>query len=70
MPIGESWRSGRSNQRTRDVDPHTGDTLLDLASANGQDLIEAYAAAATAQPKWAADRRRGVRLSKRASDTI
>lgn len=54
MPIGDSWRRGRSNQRIRDLDPYTGDTLLELASANAQDLDEAYAAAATAQPKWAA----------------
>jgi aldehyde dehydrogenase (NAD+) len=54
MPIGDSWRRGRSDQRTRDLDPYTGEALLELASANAEDLEEAYSAAATAQPKWAA----------------
>jgi aldehyde dehydrogenase (NAD+) len=52
--IGPSWRPGRSDRRIRDTNPYTGDTLLELTSANAQDLDEAYAAAAAAQPKWAA----------------
>jgi aldehyde dehydrogenase (NAD+) len=51
--IGGSWRPGRSAHRIRDLDPYTGETLLELASASAQDLDEAYAAAAAAQPKWA-----------------
>lgn len=51
--IGPSWRPGRSDRRIRDTNPYTGDTLLELISANAQDLEEAYAAAAAAQPKWA-----------------
>jgi aldehyde dehydrogenase (NAD+) len=54
MLIGDSWRHGRSNRRVRDIDPYKGDTLLELAAANEQDLNEAYAAAAAAQPRWAA----------------
>jgi aldehyde dehydrogenase (NAD+) len=54
MLIGDSWRPGRSDRRIRDVDPYTGATLLELNSANAQDLDEAYAAAAAAQPQWAA----------------
>lgn len=54
MLIGTSWRSGSAEQRVRDLDPYTGDTLLELASANAQDLEDACAAAAAAQPKWAA----------------
>jgi aldehyde dehydrogenase (NAD+) len=53
MLIGDSWRIGRSQKRIRDLDPFKGDTLLELASANEQDLEEAYAAAAAAQPNWA-----------------
>jgi aldehyde dehydrogenase (NAD+) len=52
--IGGSWRQGRSNKRIRDLDPYSGDTLLELASASEQDLNEAYAAASAAQTKWAA----------------
>ena len=54
MPIGDSWRRGGSEQRIRDLDPYTGDTLLELPSANAEDVHEAYTAAAAAQPKWAA----------------
>jgi aldehyde dehydrogenase (NAD+) len=53
MLIGGSWRRGRSEKRVRDLDPYKGDTLLELAAANAQDLDEAYTAAAAAQPKWA-----------------
>lgn len=34
MLIGDTWRRGRSGQRVRDIDPYTGDTLLELAGAN------------------------------------
>lgn len=54
MPVGDSWRTGRSDRRIRDLDPYTGQTLLEIASANFQDLDDAYAAAAGAQPAWAA----------------
>lgn len=52
--VGGEWRQGRSDHSVNDLDPYTGDTLLSLAGASLADVDDAYAAAARAQPEWAA----------------
>ena len=52
--IGGAWRAGRSSRTVRDTDPYSGDTLLEMAAADGHDLQEAYQGAKEAQPHWAA----------------
>ncbi len=54
MPIAGRWRPGRAEGKPRrDTDPWTGDVLTEIAQADADDLDEAYAAAAAAQPEWA-----------------
>jgi aldehyde dehydrogenase (NAD+) len=52
--IGGVWREGRSGRRGRDLNPWTGETLLELALANEADLDEAYRTAERTQRSWAA----------------
>lgn len=52
--IAGSWRHGRSPHLTKDLNPWSGETLLEVPSASQDDLNEAYAAAAQAQPEWSA----------------
>src|SRR3954453_5735953 len=47
------WRLGRSRKAIKDSDPFTGDTLVEIPSADQSDLDEAYRAAANAQRAWA-----------------
>ncbi len=54
MLIGGLWRPGRSDQRARDVDPFTGETLLEIQLASAADLNDAYESAKRAQVAWAA----------------
>ena len=54
MPIGGEWRAGASGDTLANLDPWSGETLLELPLASADDLDEAYAAAADAQPAWAA----------------
>lgn len=54
MPIADRWRAGSSDKTKADTDPWSGDTLTEIRLANADDLDEAYAAAAEAQPDWAA----------------
>ncbi len=54
QPIGGEWRAGRAGKRNVDIDPYNGKTLVEIPMATAQDLDEAYAAAARAQPAWAA----------------
>jgi len=53
MPIGGTWRAGRSGTRGTDVDPYTGETLVEIPLADGRDVDDAYRAAARTQPGWA-----------------
>jgi aldehyde dehydrogenase (NAD+) len=54
MPIAGEWRRGTSGKRGKDVDPWTGETLVEIPLAGVPELDEAYRAAATAQRHWAA----------------
>ncbi|HEX8108119.1 MAG TPA: aldehyde dehydrogenase family protein [Kofleriaceae bacterium] len=52
--IAGAWRDGRGTRREQDRDPYTGEVLVELQLAGHADLDEAYRAAATAGPRWAA----------------
>ncbi len=52
--IGGEWRVGSSAEQKPDLDPYTGETLVEIRLANGDDLDEAYRSARSAQPAWAA----------------
>lgn len=52
MPIGGRWRGGRGRTANRDVNPWTGETLIEIPQASVDDVNDAYAAAATAQRAW------------------
>lgn len=54
LPIGGSWRRGRSERLNIDANPFTGETLIEIPQANSADLDEAFSAAKKAQPAWAA----------------
>ena len=54
MPIGGKWRKGRSGKSAPDLDPWTGETLVEIVLADEKDLDDAYRAAGKAQPKWEA----------------
>lgn len=54
MPIGGRWRAGSSGRTSKDLDPYTGDPLLEIPLADASDVDEAYRAAERAQPGWAA----------------
>ena len=51
--IAGEWRGGSGKPR-EDHDPWTGEVLAEIAQAGLDDLEAAYAAAARAQPGWAA----------------
>jgi aldehyde dehydrogenase (NAD+) len=51
--INGAWRTGRRGQALKDINPYTGETLVEIAIADQNDLDEAYQAAARAQPAWA-----------------
>lgn len=53
LPIAGQWRPGASAKTNIDVDPYTGDTLLEIPLATRADVDEAYAAAKQAQVEWA-----------------
>lgn len=52
-PIGMAWRQGAGGEVLRDLDPWSGETILEIAEADLNDLEEAITAAATAQSAWA-----------------
>ena len=52
--INGAWRTGRRGQALKDINPYTGETLVEIAIAVQNDLEDAYQAAARAQPAWAA----------------
>lgn len=54
MPIGGRWRKGRSFKRVEDLNPYSGETLVAIQAASGEDLDEAYRVAAERQSDWAA----------------
>ena len=52
MPIAGQWREGSSDKKRADVDPYTGETVLEIRQANAADVDEAYAAAEEAAGAW------------------
>lgn len=50
--IDGAWRHGRHGEVQIDADPYSGAVLAETVMANGQDLDEAYRAAAKAQKDW------------------
>src|SRR5689334_22044439 len=52
--IDGAWRTGRSRRVVKDVDPFTGETLVEIAGADAQDVDDAYLGARNAQRGWAA----------------
>ena len=52
--ISGIWRTGRSGASTKDIDPYTGKTLIEIPLADQRDVDESYRAAAKVQPAWAA----------------
>jgi aldehyde dehydrogenase (NAD+) len=54
MPLAGEWRAGSAGETRADTDPWSGETLTEIPQANTDDLNAAYAAAAAAQPDWAA----------------
>ena len=52
MPIAGEWRDGRSGDTAADLDPYTGETLVELALAGEGDLDAAYERAQEVQREW------------------
>lgn len=52
--IGGKWRSGAAGTTFRDVNPFTGETLLEVGEASVADIDAAFITAAAAQRDWAA----------------
>ena len=48
------WRPGHRGSATKDLDPYTGKTLIEIPLADQSDVDEAFRSAASAQPLWAA----------------
>jgi aldehyde dehydrogenase (NAD+) len=53
QPIGTALRHGSSQRTLKDLDPFTGDTLVEIPMATAQDLDEAYSSAEAAATSWA-----------------
>jgi aldehyde dehydrogenase (NAD+) len=53
MFIGGSWQSGSSSTVLPDVDPYTGEALVQFRLADVGDVNVAYSVAEAAQPAWA-----------------
>jgi len=51
--IAGEWREGRGEKVGADLDPYSGETLLELKLANAADLDDAFQAAREAQRDWA-----------------
>ena len=47
--IDGAWRAGRSRRVVKDVDPFTGQTLVEIAGADARDVDDAYQGARNAQ---------------------
>jgi len=53
MPVGGTWRHGRSGRAADDLDPYSTEVLVRIPLADEADVDEAYRAAAAAQREWA-----------------
>jgi aldehyde dehydrogenase (NAD+) len=53
LPLRGEWRHGRGKGVNRDIDPFTGDVLVEIPQASREDMDLAYASAAKAQVAWA-----------------
>jgi aldehyde dehydrogenase (NAD+) len=53
MPLGNTWRHGTGDTINTDVDPFTGNVLVEIPQASRDDMDLAYATAAKAQVDWA-----------------
>lgn len=53
QPLGTTWRRGSSPQNLQDLDPYTGETLVEIPLATRNDVDHAYRSAAEAQKAWA-----------------
>src|SRR5690554_1163564 len=54
LPLAGRWRHGRAKEPNRDINPYTGEVLIEIPQATREDMDEAFAAAAKAQTEWAA----------------
>jgi aldehyde dehydrogenase (NAD+) len=54
MPIGREWRSGSSHETRADLNPWSGETMLEIRQADRDDLDKAFTGAREAQRAWAA----------------
>jgi acyl-CoA reductase-like NAD-dependent aldehyde dehydrogenase len=54
LPIAGVWRDGRAGSTLTDTNPYNGETLVEIKSANPQDVDDAYSAAQRIQKGWAA----------------
>jgi aldehyde dehydrogenase (NAD+) len=54
MPIAGEWRAGSSAKTAEDRNPYSGELLSEIRLADVSDVDAAFAAAADAQPAWAA----------------
>lgn len=52
--IGGKWRTGGSSAQMEDINPWTEEIITRFAAADLQDVDDAYRAAQTSQPAWAA----------------
>src|SRR3954464_12709518 len=52
MPLGMSWRQGKSGRVLEDRDPYTDEVIARIAMADESDLDEAFRGAAASQPAW------------------
>ncbi|MGM8887840.1 aldehyde dehydrogenase family protein, partial [Psychrobacter sp. 1U2] len=51
--IAGEWQSGQDDSVNTDVNPYSGDTLVEIKQATKEQLNDAYQAANTAQKEWA-----------------
>jgi aldehyde dehydrogenase (NAD+) len=52
--IAGAWRRGSSQKVVKDTNPYNSETLVEIPSADRNDLDQAYESARKAQPSWAA----------------
>ena len=50
--INGQWREGTSEKVMENHNPYTGELIYSYRAASTQDIDDAYAAAAAAQPAW------------------
>ena len=51
--INGQWRAGRTGKTNPDLDPYTGQAILNIVLADSKDLDDAFQAAQRAQRSWA-----------------